>query len=473
MRCSIPPCGSPEWREFGTPSRAFTRALELLGSCRKNGITLRERAIPAVKERAGPAEKEKAIPAVKERAKPAVKERARPAVKERARPAVKERAKPAVKERARPAVKERARPAVKETVRPICEGKGKTSCEGKGKASCEGNDAVTKSAIFYFISTILLLFGELFCCFGHCTRRKRIFTFISGVVFIVSGLIMLIGLVIYISTFKGEVGGKLRSRSSFQPAMFSYRYGYSFLLVVAGFMGTEMSGTFAIFLYICWHQKYYERKENYRRQMSERFRRADGALTCISSGDFPPGTLVDPDCKVHSQLGRNGGGDFRPRTQSCNQLSYNQLSGNQLSGNHVDLGIPLVASCSRSVKSQHDLYPSMTTTAALHYLPSRMPNSVTMSTTADISAPEYSSTSPSASASRTSTLKRNQETNTENRPPMKKVKSVDRATNTLTDHSLDLHPLRQGFCSRSTSVDAPINTADSWKGSDRKITTIV
>lgn len=42
----------------------------------------------------------------------------------------------------------------------------------------------------------------------------------------VAGLLMLIGLVMYISVFKAEVGSKLRPRSQLQPPIFTFRYGY-------------------------------------------------------------------------------------------------------------------------------------------------------------------------------------------------------------------------------------------------------
>lgn len=35
---------------------------------------------------------------------------------------------------------------------------------------------------------------------------------------------------------------------------FSYKYGFSFVLVVVGFMATELTGILAIFYYIYWHQ---------------------------------------------------------------------------------------------------------------------------------------------------------------------------------------------------------------------------
>lgn len=66
-----------------------------------------------------------------------------------------------------------------------------------------------------------------------------------------SGLLMLIALIVYISIFKAEVGGKLRPRSTLQPPLFTFRYGPGFLLYVFGFICAEMAGTlysFYIFL---------------------------------------------------------------------------------------------------------------------------------------------------------------------------------------------------------------------------------
>lgn len=71
---------------------------------------------------------------------------------------------------------------------------------------------------------------------------------------------MLFGLVMYISVFKAEVGSKLRPRSQLQGPRFTYRYGYSFLMYVTGFVSTELAGICAVFLFIYrqqqdWHQK--------------------------------------------------------------------------------------------------------------------------------------------------------------------------------------------------------------------------
>ncbi|XP_049772379.1 uncharacterized protein LOC126158122 [Schistocerca cancellata] len=122
--------------------------------------------------------------------------------------------------------------------------------------------AVTRSAAFFLAAAALLLLAEVCVLAGHCARHRRLCTFVSGVICIVAGLLMLIGLVMYISIFKAEIGSKLRPRSQLQPPLFTYRYGFSFLLVVSGFMASETAGTCAVFLYIFWHQLEWGRKRH-------------------------------------------------------------------------------------------------------------------------------------------------------------------------------------------------------------------
>lgn len=51
----------------------------------------------------------------------------------------------------------------------------------------------------------------------------------------------------------------------FQGPPFTYRYGFSFLLYVSGFITTEIAGTYAIFLYISWHQRELVRRDSRRK----------------------------------------------------------------------------------------------------------------------------------------------------------------------------------------------------------------
>lgn len=65
---------------------------------------------------------------------------------------------------------------------------------------------------------------------------------------------MLIGLIMYISIFKAEIGSKLRPKSSLQPPLFVFTYGQSFFLYVLGFILTEFVGVLNVFLYITLEQ---------------------------------------------------------------------------------------------------------------------------------------------------------------------------------------------------------------------------
>ncbi|KAK7870812.1 hypothetical protein R5R35_005472 [Gryllus longicercus] len=179
--------------------------------------------------------------------------------------------------------------------------------------------AVTKSAVFFILATLFLCLGEFCCLFGHFARQRRLFTFISGVVFIISGLLMLIGLVMYISIFKAEIGNKLRPRSQLQPPLFTYRYGFSFLLVVSGFMASETAGTCAIFLYIYWHQKEWMRKRHelhlHRRKLSSSsmlLAAAEAAAAAPPPHPHPPPGIFPCRRHPHPYYAGGGGGGRAP-----------------------------------------------------------------------------------------------------------------------------------------------------------------
>lgn len=75
-----------------------------------------------------------------------------------------------------------------------------------------------------------------------------------------SGLLMLIGLIVYISIFKAEIGSKLRPKSSLHPPLFVFKYGHSFFLYVLGFIFTELVGVLDVFLYITLEQIGHQKK---------------------------------------------------------------------------------------------------------------------------------------------------------------------------------------------------------------------
>ncbi|XP_026317620.1 uncharacterized protein LOC113228503 [Hyposmocoma kahamanoa] len=114
---------------------------------------------------------------------------------------------------------------------------------------------VTRSAAPLLLAVLTQAVGALCCVLGHCVKGRRLCTFIAGVLFIISGLIMLTGIVMYISVFKSQVGHKLRYMTLFNTPRMSYSYGYSFGLYLSGFIAVELAGTSAIFLFLQWYQK--------------------------------------------------------------------------------------------------------------------------------------------------------------------------------------------------------------------------
>ncbi|RWS07475.1 voltage-dependent calcium channel gamma-5 subunit-like protein, partial [Dinothrombium tinctorium] len=110
-----------------------------------------------------------------------------------------------------------------------------------------------------------------------------------------SGLLILAGIVIYISTFKAEVGNKLRPKSSFQGPMFKYEYGFSFLFAVTSLMMCEIVGTFSIFLYIRAHQ--IEWKKEFEKQQFLEYL----PTPTIVPSEPPPPIIY---CKKHGGRGR-------------------------------------------------------------------------------------------------------------------------------------------------------------------------
>ncbi|XP_045594520.1 uncharacterized protein stg1 [Procambarus clarkii] len=129
---------------------------------------------------------------------------------------------------------------------------------------------VLKSAGYFLTAAALLTVAEVLCLNGHCCRRRRFLTFVSGITFVVAGLVMMVGVVVYIATLKGEVGDKLRPRSSFQPPRFTYTYGWCFLLLMPAFLASETAGIAAIFLYIYWHKREWREKCEVRVRTSPR-----------------------------------------------------------------------------------------------------------------------------------------------------------------------------------------------------------
>ncbi|XP_058824749.1 uncharacterized protein LOC131685205 isoform X2 [Topomyia yanbarensis] len=122
---------------------------------------------------------------------------------------------------------------------------------------------VTNSSPFFFTSSVVLVISYVLFLVAMCSSGRKICYFVSGVLFIITGLVMLIGLIMFISILKAEIGSKLRPRSSLQAPLFIFRYGQSFLLYVFGFVITELSGILNVLIYSNLHQREFNRSQTY------------------------------------------------------------------------------------------------------------------------------------------------------------------------------------------------------------------
>ncbi|XP_070182823.1 voltage-dependent calcium channel gamma-8 subunit-like [Littorina saxatilis] len=72
------------------------------------------------------------------------------------------------------------------------------------------------------------------------------------------GLCTLVGIILYIGSITEEVGNK--PRASIEEPKFIYTYGSSFIMAVGSFVLTELSGVFAVYLYITRHKQAQRKK---------------------------------------------------------------------------------------------------------------------------------------------------------------------------------------------------------------------
>ncbi|XP_050298384.1 voltage-dependent calcium channel gamma-4 subunit [Anthonomus grandis grandis] len=122
---------------------------------------------------------------------------------------------------------------------------------------------VSKVAIFFLLASCTMTAAFVCSVLGQCVRYRGVYTFVSGLLFVLTGLLMLLGLIVYIALFKAEVGSKLRSVSAIRPPLFEYTYGYSFFLYIVGLIATNFAGLGCIFLFMYrvqyhWKRKYFD-----------------------------------------------------------------------------------------------------------------------------------------------------------------------------------------------------------------------
>ncbi|XP_021412927.1 voltage-dependent calcium channel gamma-5 subunit-like [Oncorhynchus mykiss] len=109
---------------------------------------------------------------------------------------------------------------------------------------------------FPLVSLFFLFIGFVLSNVGHIRPHRTILAFISGIFFILSGLSLVVGLVLYISSINDE----MLNRTKTNEAYFSYQYGWSFAFAAISFLLTETAGVMSVYLFM----KRYTAEEMYR-----------------------------------------------------------------------------------------------------------------------------------------------------------------------------------------------------------------
>ncbi|KPP70167.1 voltage-dependent calcium channel gamma-7 subunit-like [Scleropages formosus] len=109
---------------------------------------------------------------------------------------------------------------------------------------------------FPMVSLLFVFTAFVISNIGHIRPQRTILAFVSGIFFILSGLSLVVGLVLYISSINDEVMNRPREPEQF----FHYHYGWSFAFAASSFLLKEGAGVMSVYLFM----KRYTEEEMYR-----------------------------------------------------------------------------------------------------------------------------------------------------------------------------------------------------------------
>ncbi|KTG32466.1 hypothetical protein cypCar_00007896 [Cyprinus carpio] len=117
-------------------------------------------------------------------------------------------------------------------------------------------EMVRTATPFPMVSLLFVFTAFVISNIGHIRPQRTILAFISGIFFILSGLSLVVGLVLYISSINDEVMNRPREPEQF----FHYHYGWSFAFAASSFLLKEGAGVMSVYLFM----KRYAKEEMYR-----------------------------------------------------------------------------------------------------------------------------------------------------------------------------------------------------------------
>ncbi|XP_006009720.1 voltage-dependent calcium channel gamma-7 subunit [Latimeria chalumnae] len=109
---------------------------------------------------------------------------------------------------------------------------------------------------FPMVSLLFVFTAFVISNIGHIRPQRTILAFVSGIFFILSGLSLVVGLVLYISSINDEV----MNRPKGSELYFQYHYGWSFAFAASSFLLKEGAGVMSVYLFM----KRYAEEEMYR-----------------------------------------------------------------------------------------------------------------------------------------------------------------------------------------------------------------
>nr|XP_041568937.1 voltage-dependent calcium channel gamma-7 subunit isoform X8 [Taeniopygia guttata] len=98
---------------------------------------------------------------------------------------------------------------------------------------------------FPMVSLFLVFTAFVISNVGHIRPQRTLLAFVSGIFFILSGLSLVVGLVLYISSINDEV----MNRPGGSEQYFQYRYGWSFAFAASSFLLKEGAGVMSVYLF--------------------------------------------------------------------------------------------------------------------------------------------------------------------------------------------------------------------------------
>ncbi|XP_077980124.1 voltage-dependent calcium channel gamma-5 subunit-like [Glandiceps talaboti] len=130
--------------------------------------------------------------------------------------------------------------------------------------------AVTKlirtTTLFPCASLLLMIVGTILGVLGQRKQQRKHWTFVAGVMYIIAGLTLVVGIILYIS----NINNALSDRPATNGHQYRYEYGYSFVLVAVSFGLSEICGVLCMYLYIQRHKEE-DRNEQKRMQRLRRY----------------------------------------------------------------------------------------------------------------------------------------------------------------------------------------------------------